>query len=107
MDVDWFSTCEEQPERMRNLAKELRLALFPQVSARKFRNWSTEAQREVDSCLLLALFGHGAMSDLSRVCAAERTSADRSEFMGSRPIVGAGKRDRMNVRRDADGDFAA
>jgi hypothetical protein len=54
MDVDWFNTCEEQPERMRNFAKELRLALFPQVSARKFRNWSTEAQREVDSCLLLA-----------------------------------------------------
>ena len=54
MDVDWFNTCEEQPERMRNLAKELRLALFPQVSARKFRNWSREAQREVDSCLLLA-----------------------------------------------------
>jgi hypothetical protein len=54
MNVDWFNTCEEQPDRMRNLAKELRLALFPQVSARKFRNWSTEAQREVDSCLLLA-----------------------------------------------------
>jgi len=43
MDVDWVNTCEEQPERMRNLAKELRLALFPQVSARKFRNWSTVA----------------------------------------------------------------
>ena len=55
MDVDWFNTGEEQPEQMRNLAKELRLALFPQVSVRKFRNWSTEAQREVDSCLLLAL----------------------------------------------------
>jgi hypothetical protein len=56
MDVDWLNTCEEQPERMRNLAKELRLAFFPQVSARKFRNWSTEAQRAVDSCLLLADF---------------------------------------------------
>ena len=64
MDVDWFNTGEEQPEQMRNLAKELRLALFPQVSARKFRNWSTEAQREVDSCLLLALSDGFEMSAL-------------------------------------------
>jgi len=76
MDVDWFNTCEEQPERMRNLAKELRLALFPQVSARKFRNWSREAQREVDSCLLLArrdqsrrcktLVANGGIADIGR-----------------------------------------
>ena len=36
-------------------------------------------------CRLLALFGPRAMSDLSPECAPERTSADRSEFMGSRP----------------------
>jgi hypothetical protein len=46
--------------------EELRLALFPQVSARKFRNWSTEAQHEVDSCLLLAPF--------ATVCAAQEKS---------------------------------
>src|SRR5260370_24135132 len=34
---------------------------------------------------LSALFGHGAMSDLSPLCASERTSTDDSEFMGSRP----------------------
>jgi hypothetical protein len=34
---------------------------------------------------LLALFGHGAMSDLSPECAPKRTSADHCEFMGSRP----------------------
>jgi surfactin synthase thioesterase subunit len=73
MDVDWFNTCEEQPERMRNLAKELRLALFPQVSARKFRNWSTEAQREVDSCLLLALNGHHKRTDECPLSGAKRT----------------------------------
>jgi hypothetical protein len=65
MDLDWFNTCEEQPERMRNFAKEIRLALFPKVSARKFRNWSAEAQREVDSCLLLARSGRDAMSALT------------------------------------------
>jgi hypothetical protein len=32
-----------------------------------------------------ALFGHGAMSDLSPLCAPKRTSADHSKFMGSRP----------------------
>jgi hypothetical protein len=33
----------------------------------------------------VALFGHGAMSDLSPLCAPKRTSTDHSEFMGSRP----------------------
>src|SRR5712671_1896920 len=32
-----------------------------------------------------ALFGHGAMSDLSPLCAPKRTSADCPKFMGSRP----------------------
>src|SRR5260221_11954641 len=35
-------------------------------------------------CLLLAHFGHSAMSDLSPLCAPKRTSADHSKFMGSR-----------------------
>ena len=34
---------------------------------------------------LAALFGHGAMSDLSSECGPNRTSFDRSEFGGSRP----------------------
>jgi hypothetical protein len=34
---------------------------------------------------MAALFGHGAMPDLSPECALKRTSADRCEFMGSRP----------------------
>ena len=33
----------------------------------------------------MALFGHGAMSDLSPLCAPKRTSVDHFEFMGSRP----------------------
>ena len=33
----------------------------------------------------LALFGPRAMSDLSPECAPKRTSANASEFMGSRP----------------------
>ena len=33
----------------------------------------------------MALFGHGAMSDLSPLCAPKRTSVDHSEFIGSRP----------------------
>jgi hypothetical protein len=36
-------------------------------------------------CRPLALFGHGAMSDLSPECALKRMSANASEFMGSRP----------------------
>jgi len=36
-------------------------------------------------CLFMALFGPHAMADLSPECAPKRTSADRSEFMGSRP----------------------
>jgi hypothetical protein len=35
--------------------------------------------------LLLAFFGHGAMSGLSPLRATKRTSADQSEFVGSRP----------------------
>src|ERR1700740_139942 len=35
-------------------------------------------------CRLLALFGHGAPPDVSPLCATKRTSADYSEFMGSR-----------------------
>jgi hypothetical protein len=34
---------------------------------------------------LLALFGHGAMSDLSPLCAPKRTFANAFGFMGSRP----------------------
>jgi len=37
----------------------------------------------------MALFGHGAMSDLSPLCAPKRTSADHSKFMGSRPSATA------------------
>ena len=37
--------------------------------------------------LPLALFGTHARSDLSPECATKRTSADRSELTGSRPIV--------------------
>jgi hypothetical protein len=33
----------------------------------------------------MALFGHGAMSDMSPLSAPKRTSAGRSKFMGSRP----------------------
>jgi hypothetical protein len=36
-------------------------------------------------CRTLALFGSAVMSDLSPKCAPKRTSADHSEFMGSRP----------------------
>jgi hypothetical protein len=42
--------------------------------------------------LLLALFGPHATSDLSPECAPKRTSADHSEFMGSRPGQSAGAR---------------
>ena len=34
---------------------------------------------------LLALFGHGAMSDLSPLCVSKLTLVDQSEFMASRP----------------------
>src|SRR6202043_915852 len=43
--------------------------------------------RRMRPCLSLALFGPRAMSDLSPECAPKRTSADRSEFMGSRPSL--------------------
>jgi hypothetical protein len=47
---------------------------------------STNLNLEVASWRLpsLALFGHGATPDLCPLCATRRTSADRSEFMGSR-----------------------
>jgi hypothetical protein len=37
----------------------------------------------------MALFRHGTMSELSPECAPKRTSADHSEFMGSRTRNGA------------------
>jgi hypothetical protein len=48
------------------------------------------------SCLIwqlpaLALFGSAVMSDLSPKCVSERTCADHSEFMGSRPSWPAAK----------------
>ena len=41
---------------------------------------------------LMALFGPHAMSDVSPECAPKRTSADHSEFMGSRPSQRASRR---------------
>jgi len=35
--------------------------------------------------LFMAIFGHGAVSDMSPLSAPKRTSAGRSKFMGSRP----------------------
>ena len=55
-----------------------------------------------DGCLLLAVFGLHAMSGLSPECAPKRTSADHSEFMGSRhrcPLfVGDDNTSNANVR---------
>src|SRR5713101_9493697 len=41
----------------------------------------------------MAQNGHGAISDLSPLCAPKRTPADHSEFMGSRPSreIGIGR----------------
>src|SRR5229473_7614740 len=63
---------------------------------------------------VLAQNGHGAISDLSPLCAPKRTPADHSEFMGSRPSreIGIGRyycftrriAERMqNIRESADG----
>ena len=55
----------------------------------------------------MALFGSAAMSDLSPECAPKRTSADYSEFMGSRPSrichVAAVKRSKRRASRSRSG----
>src|ERR1700686_892804 len=61
----------------------------PHLQAEHMAAPTNAAKREESSCQLgavhtWALFGHGAMSDLSPECAPKRTSADHCEFMGSR-----------------------
>jgi hypothetical protein len=71
------------PKRSRGLNRAALLLIKP----RSFLNDVLHRKRSV-----LALFGHGAMTDLSPLCAPKRTSADHCRFMGSRPglaLVGA------------------
>jgi hypothetical protein len=49
----------------------------------KWHSWAARTDRAWFE--LLALFGHGAMPNLSPLCASKRTSAFRSKSMASHP----------------------
>jgi hypothetical protein len=53
-------------------------------------NKGDEAIKRLATSAFVKVFGHGAMSGLSPSCASKQTSADQSEFMGSRPKLETG-----------------
>src|SRR6266516_6811065 len=64
------------------------------------RSWNSVLQRTAGP-YIMAHFGSAVISDLSPECAPKRTSANHSEFMGSRPRRDAG--DQVAVLRSGRG----